>query len=343
MASSFPRATDTLAETLRGVLKMATRFPVWDVSYDVAVVFTLGSVVWCINGFMVWLPLVAPWTEFPDEVSLGGGVTAFVGATIFEFGSVLMMLEAVNENREDCFGWALEEALEDHGPRLRTTYRKECRHHHQNKRSLLRSSAVATAAAVGNVVKGKDSPDSSSSSSKPTSQRRWSWWPTWHELTTHYLREVGFLACLAQMVGATVFWIAGFTGLPPVFDALDVPVANGVYWLPQVVGGSGFIVSSALLMLEVQDKWYKPAPKILGWHIGLWNLVGAVGFTLCGALGFAVESGPPAVEYASTLATFVGSWAFLIGSVVQWFESLDKYTISVGRVPVLLLAGDEKA
>ena len=37
------RATNTLAETWRGVVKMATRFPVWDVSYDVAVVFTLGK------------------------------------------------------------------------------------------------------------------------------------------------------------------------------------------------------------------------------------------------------------------------------------------------------------
>jgi len=53
-----------------------------------------------INGFMVLLPLVAPWSAFPSEAELGGGVSAFIGATIFEFGSVLYMLEAVNENRE---------------------------------------------------------------------------------------------------------------------------------------------------------------------------------------------------------------------------------------------------
>lgn len=33
-------------------------------------------------------------------------------------------------------------------------------------------------------------------------------------------------------------------------------------------------------MLETQRKWYVPAPKVLGWHIGLWNLIGAVGFTV---------------------------------------------------------------
>lgn len=63
----------------------------------------VGSVVWVINGFLVLLPLVAPWSAFPNEAGLGGGVSALIGATIFEFGSVLFMLEAVNENRELLF------------------------------------------------------------------------------------------------------------------------------------------------------------------------------------------------------------------------------------------------
>lgn len=78
----------------------------------------------------------------------------------------------------------------------------------------------------------------------------------------------------------------------------------------KVVGGTGFIISSFLFMIEVQEKWYIPAPRMLGWHIGLWNLIGAIGFTLCGALGFAIEK--PGLEYALTLCTFIGSWAFLV-------------------------------
>lgn len=124
-------------------------------------------------------------------------------------------------------------------------------------------------------------------------------------------------------------------------------------------------------MLECQSNWYTPAAKLLGWHIGFWNLVGAIGFTLCGALGFAINA--PNMPYASTLSTFIGSWAFLvsflhdprkalfrctcwwclccsvgdsfanstipgqIGSVIQWYESLDKFPVSVqkdlSRVP----------
>lgn len=40
-----PRATNTLGETLRGIAKMFVRYPVWDVSYDVAVIFTLGMCI----------------------------------------------------------------------------------------------------------------------------------------------------------------------------------------------------------------------------------------------------------------------------------------------------------
>lgn len=41
-------------------------------------------------------------------------------------------------------------------------------------------------------------------------------------------------------------------------------------------------------MLEVQRTWYGIKPFDLGWHVGLWNLVGGVGFWLrqVGASGF---------------------------------------------------------
>jgi hypothetical protein len=77
------------------------------------------------------------------------------------------------------------------------------------------------------------------------------------------------------MIGATIFWIAGIAALPPVLDRLtSVTAQNCVYWLPQVIGGSGFIVSGTLFMLETQKEWYIPAPKVLGWHIAVWNLIG---------------------------------------------------------------------
>lgn len=119
---------------------MFTRFPYYDISYLIAVIFTFGSLIWCINAFFVWLPLSDPASEFPGEIADGGGITAFIGATIFEIGSVLLMLEAVNEDRTDCFGWAIEEAWEEKTGKWRRGVRREeenCRHHHRNRRNLV--------------------------------------------------------------------------------------------------------------------------------------------------------------------------------------------------------------
>jgi len=146
-------------------------------------------------------------------------VTAFIGATVFELGSILLMLEAVNENRADCFGWAVDESIEGGLLRLRTS-EETCLHSHHEKGTWLRAGKR----------KGMD-PDGEK---LDEDARGWSWWPSRHELRTHYAREIGFWACSWQMFGATVFWISGFTGLPPILDSLSLPAENGVYWLPQV-------------------------------------------------------------------------------------------------------------
>lgn len=310
-----PVHTATLRATGQGIIRMVTVYPVWDVSYLVAVVFTLGSVVWVINAFFVWLPLVKPDTEFMGEILFGGGVTAFIGATIFEIGSIFLMLEAVNENRNGCFGWAFRRALHGaHGvdigfePEL-----QECSHHHPNQKNLVGKS---------NQLARKQSKDPGEAQN---SKQPWQWFPSIADLRTHYLHELGFLACLFQFLGATVFWISGFTASPGIQDHLSQVLLNCMYWLPQIIGGSGFIISGTLFMLETQSKWYKPAFSVLGWHVGFWNLVGAIGFTLCGALGPAYDNSGAA--YEASLATFWASWAFLIGSLIQWYESLDKFPV----------------
>ena len=99
-----PKSTSGLREVGRGILRMTRQYPYWDISWLVATIFTLGSVVWVINGFFAYLPLAQPSTLFNNEILVGGGVSAFIGATIFEIGSVLLMIEAVNEDQAGCFG-----------------------------------------------------------------------------------------------------------------------------------------------------------------------------------------------------------------------------------------------
>ncbi|KAF2398418.1 hypothetical protein EJ06DRAFT_513426 [Trichodelitschia bisporula] len=289
---------------LRTFWRMVVEYPWWDVSWLVAWVFTWGSIIWVLNSFFVWLPVQTPSSEFGTEVLYGGGITAFIGATIFEFGSVLLLLEAINDSRTACFGWAVHEVL-DNAHVQRALFRLEpdmdgCGHHH---------------------------------SQRPRQRERaWIWWPTWAELRSHYLFELGFLASAFQMAGATVFWVSGFTALPGIYDHMTPGQELGAFWIPQIVGGSGFIISGLLFTLETQTRWWKPQLTVLGWYVGVFNMIGGVGFTLCPIFGLYGWG-----DYQSTLSTFWGSWAFLIGSTIQLYESLGKTPVD----EVEGLSGDE--
>jgi len=82
-----------------------------------------------------------------------------------------------------------------------------------------------------------------------------------------------------------------FTALPTIQQAVSKHsgVIDGVYWIPQVIGGSGFIISSCVsfpfrliwvyrlhslfslrifIMIETQKICWKPRVLSLGWQIG---------------------------------------------------------------------------
>lgn len=146
--------------------------------------------------------------------------TAFVGGTIFEVGSYLMILEALNRKhvvpftqlilvnwKKVCFGDAVKGVF-------------ECTHLFHTRRG---SSCAASAEEGNGDEKGKE-------------KQQWIWFGTrWHEL--------GFVACAIQLVGATVFWISTITGIPNVINMENIGLVDGIYWVPQVIGGSGFIIS----------------------------------------------------------------------------------------------------
>lgn len=64
--------------------------------------------------------------------------------------------------------------------------------------------------------------------------------------------------------------IACSTGLPGVIPGFPADGSTAIvdvfFWTPQVIGGSGFIVSSLLLMVEVQKRWWRPNLTSLGWY-----------------------------------------------------------------------------
>lgn len=239
-----PALTTSIRQIGRTLLKMLIYFPVWDISWLIAYIFTWGSIVWVINGWFSWLPFVAPSTTFSGETLYAGGITAFIGAVLlFESGSILLLFEAVNENHSGCFGYAVEELFDREGdeekqgksrPQFVIKPKKtHCSHHHVNK---------------GNFV-GKSS-HKTDSEAKPKNEYMkdgdsWQWFPGWKALRDHYFHEVGFLASFSQFLGArsvresdafsetaahcppSIFSIAGFTALPGIQNHLSQRVLNG--------------------------------------------------------------------------------------------------------------------
>ena len=101
---------NSLPATLRGIRALFTEFPYWDISWCVAIVYMVGSLVWVANGFTGLLPLVGNYSS--EGLKLANTWTAFAGASIFFMGSYLLFLEAINANRSGCFGWAVEQVVE---------------------------------------------------------------------------------------------------------------------------------------------------------------------------------------------------------------------------------------
>jgi len=198
---------------------MLLYYPYWDVSWWVAYIFTWGSVLWVFNAFFVFLPYIRPADTFSTEILYGGGITAFIGATVFEVGSVLLMIEAVNENRTDCFGWEIKQAIEGGAGRHGDVEKnggegvvireKECTHHHANKKNFVGKGKRAVSAGVKASNQSGSSEETATAGDEAMSKeqrdmeekrRDWIWWPSAKELRGHYLHELGFIACCSQMV-----------------------------------------------------------------------------------------------------------------------------------------------
>ncbi|WVQ94132.1 hypothetical protein IAU59_001210 [Kwoniella sp. CBS 9459] len=294
-----------------------------DISFWLAVAFTLGSAVWVVNGYLVWFPIIRPELD-TTAFTRTAAATAFLGGSIFEIGAYLGVVEALDRGREINFGTALGQVLH-HRRRIpsHTPWATEDIKHditHVQSHSLVTGehtpSSNSSMTRAAGVEHGGGKADESDEAVWPAGARGFIWWgkPLWHDM--------GYLAAFIQLVAATIFWISTLTGLPGVIAGFadgegSTAIIHVFFWTPQVVGGTGFIISSLILMLEVQKKWWLPNMTEIGWWVGVWNLIGAIGFTLCGALGYSSSSG---AVYQSGLSTFWGSWAFLLGSGCQVYE-----------------------
>jgi hypothetical protein len=278
-----------------------SRWPVRDSSWLTATTFTAGSAVFVINSFFLLLPLVEPGMNFEGEGEYAGPATSILGTLIFLVGSWVQVLEALNIKRGEVHGIGLEaEDPEDRDDRA--LIEKEMDEMEGNGRTHLGlvDTSLSSASRTRSALIGS---------------REFIWTPSMYELRAYYLRNPMFIGALSQMVGAMVFAVATVTAIPGVMDINNSLLRDTLSLLPTLIGGLCFLVAGLLQATATQDKWYLPTPWRLEWHMGFWNSAGSLGFALAGGLPYL---GHPTALFQATLATFWGSWSFLIGSAVQW-------------------------
>lgn len=194
---------------------------------------------------------------------------------------MLLILEALNQDRPGDFGQILERLYKKHIGCDDRSHNASLPHQQCTESPTCPDSLLGQPTSVMTGIR------------RPTclttnSGNPWVWIPTVRNLREHYCRDIGFLACLSMLVGVIIFWIPGLTSLPPIYSALDTEAElYAAYWVPLLLGGICFVLSGILFTIETQARWWCPAPSALGWHVSVWTLIGAIGFLLYPVFGMA--------------------------------------------------------
>jgi hypothetical protein len=201
------------------------------------------------------------------------------------------MIEAVNENRSASFGWEVVQLIDrqtESGFISLLLPSMDLRKH-----GLLRNW----------LSKGHPADTKGHSDADVKQGNKWVWIPSTYDLRTHYFRDVGFLACFFAATGSMIYLISGIMGLPGIFNHLSFQQLELFYWTSEVLGGIGMVISGLLFTLETQRHWWQPAYHILGWWIGIFNLVGGFGFFIGSCFGYIPVYW---AQYQANCATFWG-------------------------------------
>ncbi|KAF2642445.1 hypothetical protein P280DRAFT_423112, partial [Massarina eburnea CBS 473.64] len=294
----------------QNIWTMVSTFPYWDMAFWSGFAYSIGSIMFIIDGAFAFGPLASPDRHWPEgEDKYAGPLLFFLGAVVFyQTGAVMAYLEAVNDG---CFaGVAMKRFWEEGSEedkkklldeKLHTFFGHIIPHHHRHDGDS------------GDVHE----PDKEGFHEYIT----WRWWPTWTALRTYHMREVGYIACTIQLLGAVLYSVTGVVVLPGVLSSLAWWQKIAAFWVPQVVASCCFLTAGIMFTIETQEKWYIVTPWTVRWWIGGWATVGSVGFLLCACFGLGSHK-YTWCEYQSDLSSTWGSVAYLFSSLLQWYESV---------------------
>ncbi|KAK1979833.1 hypothetical protein LZ30DRAFT_725005 [Colletotrichum cereale] len=144
----------------------------------------------------------------------------------------------------------------------------------------------------------------------------WVWIPSAADFAA-LLKTLPFQAGMMQLSGGTILSVAAVAGIPGLIDPNDLALTQVLVFMPQVIGGSMFFVANFALMIFAQDVWYRPKFGSGEWQGALWNAIASIGFAVTGLLLLQGNF------LGASVASFVGSFAFLVGSVIQWYVLME--------------------
>lgn len=308
------------------IKQMLTRFPWRDMSWMVGVTFTIGSAFFIVNGFFLLLPLTNPSTTFDSEL-YWTGATAIIGGIIFILGGFAGVLEALNLNRGGQV--TVIEGITVDGDTSDMEFKSDEEALRQNNKLVapFRDSTMDLPLRQ-TLPSSKTSPNSSAANPNSTTSATlpalygssaFIFWPNTPQLRTIFFRDLCFIAAVIQSIGTFIFMLAIITAFPGVVDLTNVTVFYLANLLPATLGGVLFITASVLQTITTQPNWYTPRPLSVEWHVGFWNVIGSIGFTLAGALFYL---GTTAGSIQASGASLWGSCAFMLGGLLQWYVSM---------------------
>ena len=243
--------------------------------------YTYGSILFVIDGAWAWTPQRWPESEFEGESEYGVGLLFFIGALFYQVGATMAYLEAINDGSFG--GRAMKRHLEGHDEEAKQLLDKKLHvffghmiphHHHDDDKEDLEKQETwdREASRRGGVDEGPTDEDAFHE------YLTWRWWPTWEAFKTYHIKEMGYVACVIQLFGATLYGICGVISLPGILSSLNTGQTIGGYWVVQTVASICFLTAGIMFTLVTQEKWNKPVPRRIAWWIGVWATIGSIGF-----------------------------------------------------------------
>lgn len=196
-----PEPTNRFLPTLKGLWRMITRSPLNDLSYLTAVAFVSGCTLLLVNAFLSVLPRLNSDIQLPPQATLAQSILTLLDCTLFLTSSLPSYLEAVNTNKESCFGWSPEQTAASSssengdlglGVTTRLVADEGCEDHYRKHSSDVPDKGPAV---DGNAESSAD-------------QHQWSrlrMLPTFHELRISLMYDLGFLACSTLLASSVVY------------------------------------------------------------------------------------------------------------------------------------------